>query len=215
MKLCIEDVKDLFRCIENEIQKEKDYLIKLDSDLGDGDLGITSVHAFEAVVEALDNFQENDVGKALSLSGMEMANKAAATIGILLGTAMMGAGQVVSGKTQITLENIVTMGYECIEGIKRRGKAKQGDKTLLDSLIPAVEGLEQAANERLGFYEAFNMACENAYQGLEKTKTMISKFGRAKYYGENSKGKPDPGAALICVIFKASREFFSGFDEKN
>lgn len=200
--LKIEDIKNIFKEIENVINENKDYLVSLDAAMGDGDLGLTMSAGFGAIVNELAKVEDTDIGTALGKMGMLMANVAPSTMGTLMATAIMKAGKEVKGRSEIGLKDAVDMGYAAIEGIKQRGKADIGDKTILDALHPGVVELEKAMNDGLSFKESFEKAFKGAEQGAENTKNMVSKFGRAAYYGEKSKGKQDPGATVGMLLFK-------------
>lgn len=200
--LKIEDIKNIFREIENVINENKDYLVSLDAAMGDGDLGLTMSAGFGAIVNELEKVEDTDIGSVLGKMGMLMANVAPSTMGTLMATAIMKAGKAAKGCTEISLKDAVDMGYAAIEGIKQRGKADIGDKTILDALHPGVVELEKAINDGLSFKESFEKALKGAEQGAENTKNMVSKFGRAAYYGEKSKGKQDPGATVGMLLFK-------------
>lgn len=200
--LKIEDIKNIFKEIENVINENKDYLVSLDAAMGDGDLGLTMSAGFGAIVNELAKVEDTDIGTVLGKMGMLMANVAPSTMGTLMATAIMKAGKAVKGRSEIGLKDAVDMGYAAIEGIKQRGKADIGDKTILDALHPGVVELEKAMNDGLSFKESFEKAFKGAEQGAENTKNMVSKFGRAAYYGEKSKGKQDPGATVGMLLFK-------------
>lgn len=200
--LKIEDIKNIFKEIENVINENKDYLVSLDAAMGDGDLGLTMSAGFGAIVNELAKVEDTDIGTVLGKMGMLMANVAPSTMGTLMATAIMKAGKEVKGRSEIGLKDAVDMGYAAIEGIKQRGKADIGDKTILDALHPGVVELEKAMNDGLSFKESFEKAFKGAEQGAENTKNMVSKFGRAAYYGEKSKGKQDPGATVGMLLFK-------------
>lgn len=107
------------------------------------------------------------------------------------------------GKTELQNEDIVACLEAGIDGIKTRGKSQRGDKTILDSLEPAVERLKESLSEGKTLLEAWESAAEAAKQGFEGTKDMESKAGRARWFGQRSIGQPDPGAGLGVVIWEA------------
>ena len=106
----------------------------------------------------------------------------------------------------MTLDDIAGLFEAAIVGIQKRGGAAQGEKTLLDALIPATEALRDAAQKDLQIKEAFVNAAKSAEKGAEATKNMIASKGRASYVGDRSLHYPDAGAMAISVIL---REFVS------
>lgn len=204
----IMDVKGIYKEIKKIMEENKDYLIGLDAAMGDGDLGLTMVDGFTAIVCEMENIENRDIGSFIGKMGMVMANTVPSTMGTLIATAMMKGGKAIKECEEISLKEIVIMGHAAIDGIKMRGKAEVGDKTILDSLYPAVLALEKASIEGLNMEESFCKAVEAAEEGLIKTKALKSKFGRAAYYGEKSIGHEDPGSAAGMLIIKAIYNYF-------
>lgn len=203
MAYTIEDLRTQFKVISAHINANKDLLIELDSALGDGDLGLTMSTGFEAAVEALEADAGEDLGKTLMQVGMAVNNKAPSTMGTLISSAILRAARVVKGKAEFDDQDCVEMAKAAVQGIKDRGKAERGDKTILDSLIPAVEALEARLQEGASIKEALEDAAQAVKEGFEATAEMVSQKGRGHYYGEKSRGHKDPGAAVGMLIFEA------------
>lgn len=203
MAYTIEDLRTQFKVISAHINANKDLLIELDSALGDGDLGLTMSTGFEAAVEALEADAGEDLGKTLMQVGMAVNNKAPSTMGTLISSAILRAARVVKGKAEFDDQDCVEMAKAAVQGIEDRGKAERGDKTILDSLIPAVEALEARLQEGASIKEALEDAAQAAKEGFEATAEMVSQKGRGHYYGEKSRGHKDPGAAVGMLIFEA------------
>ncbi|GAA0719230.1 dihydroxyacetone kinase subunit L [Clostridium malenominatum] len=204
----IVQVKEILKKISEVMDEAKDYLIALDGAMGDGDLGLTMSEGFRAIVNEMDKVEGEDIGALIGKMGMVMANTVPSTMGTLMATALMKGGKAIKGLKQITLKDMIDFGQAGIEGIKMRGKAEVGDKTILDSLHPAVESLKKSKESQLDFREAFKDAYEAAEVGAIMTKDIKSKFGRAAYYGEGSIGNQDPGATVGMFLFKAIYEYF-------
>ncbi|WP_315121086.1 dihydroxyacetone kinase subunit DhaL [uncultured Clostridium sp.] len=201
-------VKEILNKISEVMDESKDYLIELDSAMGDGDLGLTMSEGFRAIVEEMDKVEGKDIGAFIGKMGMVMGNTVPSTMGTLMATAMMKGGKAIKGLEKISLKDMVDFGYAAIDGIKMRGKAEVGDKTILDSIYPAVESLKKSYEKQLCFKEAFENAYDAAEIGVIMTKDMKSKFGRAAYYGEESIGKQDPGATAAMLLFKGIYLYF-------
>lgn len=203
MAFTIEELREQFRAISEHINANKDYLIELDSAIGDGDLGLTMSTGFQAAVEALNADSGEDLGKSLMQAGMAVNNAAPSTMGTLISSAILKAARVAKGKAELDTQTYVEMAKAAVQGIKDRGKAEKGDKTILDSLIPAVETLEAKVAEGVSIPEAMRDAAAEAKKGFEQTAEMVSQHGRGHYYGEKSRGHKDPGAAVGMLIFEA------------
>lgn len=201
-------LKSILEEISNVMNEEKQYLIELDGAMGDGDLGLTMSSGFRGVYEEIDKIDSDDIGIVLIKLGMKMNSIVPSTMGTLISTCFLKAGKEVKGKMEINLLDIAKMGRASVNGVMERGKAKIGQKTMLDSLNPAVEALERAVHENLELKKAFEIAYEAAKVGAENTKTIKSVHGRAAYYGEKSLGKPDSGATAVMFIFKGIFQSF-------
>ncbi|MFM7152047.1 MAG: DAK2 domain-containing protein, partial [Gemmataceae bacterium] len=86
-----------------------------------------------------------------------------------------------------------------------RGKAQPGDKTMVDALEPAARQASELRTFPLD--QALVKVAEAAQQGVEATKTMLARVGKAKTLGERSRGHPDPGAVSTSLILQAMAEF--------
>ncbi|NMF05034.1 dihydroxyacetone kinase subunit DhaL [Clostridium beijerinckii] len=201
-------LKSILEEISNVMNEEKQYLIELDGAMGDGDLGLTMSSGFRGVYEEIDKIDSDDIGIVLIKLGMKMNSIVPSTMGTLISTCFLKAGKEVKGKMEINLLDIAKMGRASVNGVMERGKAKIGQKTMLDSLNPAVEALERAVHENLELKKTFEIAYEAAKVGAENTKTIKSVHGRAAYYGEKSLGKPDSGATAVMFIFKGIFQSF-------
>jgi phosphoenolpyruvate---glycerone phosphotransferase subunit DhaL len=209
MRFSIDEFRDVMRIINDKMQEDKDYLVDLDSVMGDGDLGLSMSKGFAVASRTMDDYTEKDIGKALFQAGIAMNNAASSTMGTLMATALMRAGKAVKGREEVDFADIVEMGFAVVEGIKERGKASLGDKTILDALVPAVEELKKGSEASSSVSSAFEAAYQAAKNGLEATKDMIAQHGRGRYYGEKSRGKQDPGATVAVLITEAISNYLS------
>ena len=209
MELKIDDFKEIFVELKKTAKEKKEILIELDSAMGDGDLGITMEKAFNAAEEVSAEYEGENIGELLKKAGFAMANKAAATMGTLTATAFIRAGSAVDGDKTVDYDKIIVMFEKGIEGIKDRGKAEVGDKTMLDSLVPAYKALKESRKNEADLKVGFKKAAEAAENGVEETKNMVSQFGRAHYYGEKSKGKKDPGATAAFFFLKSISDYLN------
>jgi dihydroxyacetone kinase-like protein len=176
----------------------------LDAALGDGDLGVTVKMGFQAIREVCQKSdQTSDIGSLLGAAGKAFMNANASTMGTLMGTAWLRAGKVAASKTTVTLQDAVTMCRAAAEGIQQRGKARLGDKTILDAIFPACEALAKAAEEGKGCAEAFGVAAEAAERAVAVTAPLQSQVSRASWLQERSKGLPDPGASLCARLIRS------------
>ena len=194
---------DIIRILQNLKQlfnEHKEFLVELDGRMGDSDLGLTMSKAFTAAHDELMQTEETDIGKILMKAGMVMAKAAPSTMGTLMGTGFMRGGKAVAGKSEISTADLADFFQAFVAGIMERGKAKPGEKTIIDSLKPAADTLVEARDQDI--QTAVQAAIVSAQQGLESTKDMIARHGRIAYYKEQSKGQEDPGATAGVILMK-------------
>lgn len=183
--------------------ENREYLIDLDSVVGDGDLGLTMSDGFKAAYGAVCDSAETDAGKLLYGAGKAMSVAVPSTMGTLMASGLMQAGKVLKGKTRLENTDIVDVFQGYFDGVMNRGKAKVGDKTFLDGLAPAIEAMREALTDAKSLKEAASKAAKAAEAGFENTTTMIAVHGRAATRGEASRSLKDPGAAVAMLLMKA------------
>lgn len=200
----------VYECIQkigDNIIANKDFLTDLDREIGDADHGVNMARGFTEVLAQLPQ-DEEDMGKVLKKVGMVLLSKVGGASGPLYGTAYMKAAAVVAGKTSITLEDGKKMLEEVIGGIKMRGKAVRGEKTMLDALEPALEALTKGIDNGDDTKTCLDAMCEAAREGVEYTKTIAATKGRASYLGDRSIGHQDPGATSSTITLESIRDFY-------
>lgn len=186
--------------IADNIIKNKEYLTELDAAIGDADHGINMAKGFKAVKEKLPDLKDKDYSNTLKIVGMTLVSTVGGASGPLYGTAFMRAGKVLESKDKLEVKHMSQILDAALEGIKARGKAQKGDKTIVDTLEPAVEVLK---NSKLENKEALKEALAAAKKGMEYTKEIVAKKGRASYLGKRSIGHQDPGATSCYIILES------------
>ncbi|MDF2531816.1 MAG: dhaL [Clostridia bacterium] len=194
--------------IKESIDCNKEFLTELDREIGDADHGINMARGFEAVVNKLLADPQTDLAAGLKKIGMTLLSTVGGASGPLYGTAFMRAAIPAQGKTEASKELGAEMLQAAIQGIKDRGKAVCGEKTMLDSMEPAYYAFAEGIAKDKGFLECLELACCAAEEGVEYTKTIIAKKGRASYLGERSLGHQDPGATSVLIILRALTDFY-------
>lgn len=194
-------VYDCIAAIAGAIEENKDFLTDLDREIGDADHGVNMARGFHAVREKLPQ-EDADIGAALKKTGMTLLSTVGGASGPLYGTAYMEAGKILAGKTELTAEDFGAALQAAIAGIQRRGKAERGEKTMLDSLIPAYDTYMEKIGGGADMCTALEAACEEARKGIEYTKTIRATKGRASYLGDRSIGHQDPGATSATITLE-------------
>ncbi|WP_421740233.1 dihydroxyacetone kinase subunit DhaL [Cellulomonas sp.] len=182
-------------CIENE-----KYFGELDSVVGDGDFGFSLARGFENVLAQWDDFDRTDTGTFLQKVAVVMSGRIGGTSGPIWGTAFLRAAGQVKGKQEITGDDVVAMLRAAIEGIKARGGADLGEKTLLDALAPMTDTIEHELGAGTAAADIAKAAAVTAREAAEATRPMQARRGRASYTGERSIGSLDPGAVAVAVL---------------
>lgn len=203
IKLTFTDTVSILAGVANDMTGHTDELRELDAIIGDGDLGVTIELGSKAMASYLAAPDETDIGKMIAKCGMN-ANKAnPSTFGTLLASAFMGAGKAVQDKTYITAADLILMADGAIDGIKKRGKAETGDKTMLDSLCPAVEAFKKSYSATGNTTEALKAAVAAAEEGMLATAGMKAKVGRGSYKPDGTAGVRDGGATALYFLIES------------
>ncbi len=203
-----EKVREVILKITEVIEEQKLFLTKLDAAIGDGDHGLNMAKGFGAAKEKIESGTFNTPGEILKAVGMALISKVGGAAGPLYGTAFLNASKVVAGKEDLTLEDFKTMLASALDGVKARGKAVVTEKTMVDAIEPALRALEEAIEKGDSARDAMDKAVIAAKEGVDYTKTIIAKKGRASYLGERSIGHEDPGAMSSYIILKTIAECF-------
>jgi len=198
-------VKEMFLYVGEKVRESKPLLTKIDSAIGDGDHGIGMSVGFTKVEESLKQEDFITINDVFKTTGMSMIQSMGGASGVIFGTLFLGGVKEIEAKNQLDVATLADIFEKSLIAIKERGKASQGDKTMIDSLEPAVKGLKENVSSSL--LEALKKAEENAANGVENTKDFVAKFGRAKSLGERAIGHQDAGATSVWIIFKSMREW--------
>ena len=193
---------DILQATAKRIEAEKAFLTELDNEIGDGDHGINLARGFAAVEKKLPEFADKDIGAILKGVGMALVSSVGGASGPLYGTAYMKAGAAMKGKTELTPDDLAAAFDAAIGGVQMRGKAHEGEKTMLDAQIPASKAYKDALAAGKDVKAALGEAVEAARKGVEYTKTILATKGRASYLGERSIGHQDPGATSSLMILE-------------
>jgi phosphoenolpyruvate---glycerone phosphotransferase subunit DhaL len=185
---------------QTAVDNEK-YFCELDAVVGDGDFGYSLARGFEIVLSDWDALEYTDIGGLLKKTAIVLTKRIGGTSGPIWGTAFLRSGATMSNTPDPSAPDVIAALRAAIEGIKQRGNSDLGNKTLLDSLVPAVDELEASLGE--GSSVALERAAVRAREAAEATKGMLAERGRASYTGERSRGSVDAGAVGIAVMFEA------------
>lgn len=199
-------VREALQRVGERMVALRDRLNELDAAMGDGDTGISISKGGAALAEFVNANPLNDgddIGKYLANAGMAFNRAAPSTMGTLLATALMRMGKEAKGATMLDANLLARMIVAADTGIQERGKAKPGDKTIVDALHPAAEAFAAAVERGEDLHRAAQTMLEAARHGCDAATALRSNVGRASWVGERTVGKPDPGAVLCVEILEA------------
>ena len=187
--------------ISDIMTENKDYLVSLDQQNGDGDLGISMSSGYEAVKNYVIASEERDLGKLLMKYSSVFNEAAPSSLGTITAFGFMGMAKALKGKEEATFAECADALDAGLNKIMEKAKSKPGEKTILDALYPAIEVLKNSdGSDKVA---ALKSAAEAAAEGSENTKNMKSVHGRAAYYAEKSIGTLDGGSVVGKLIFEA------------
>jgi dihydroxyacetone kinase-like protein len=193
--------------VANVIEANKDYLCELDSEVGDGDHGVSMTIGMRTARKALATLADPTPELAFRTVAEAFADEVGAASGALYEGAFEAAAKAAAGKPTLDTTADWAAVYEAIGSeMQAIGKAQLGDKTLLDAWLPAGAALREAANAGAPLNEGLSKATAAAWAGVENTKDLIPKRGRAARLGERARGHQDAGATSAWLIIKTLEE---------
>ncbi len=201
--------EDFLRWIEHYaalIAANRDYLVELDAAIGDADHGANMDRGFQAVLQKIEQENPADIGALLKTTAMTLISTVGGAAGPLYGTFFLQMGTKLAGKQEITLQEWSAAFEAAVQGVQQRGKAALGDKTMVDSLLPAVKAVQEALANGSDVKDVLQTAARAAEEGMKSTIPLIARKGRASYLGERSAGHQDPGATSAYLLLKAVAE---------
>ena len=201
---------EVVRAMAAAMGEHKRHLTKLDSEIGDGDHGNNMNRGFQAVLERLSGEQPSSPADVLKAASTALVSKVGGAAGPLYGTAFLRAATALSDKDGVSAADAAAALEAALGGVKGRGKAEAGDKTMVDALEPAVEAAKGAGGAGEGVAGVFRAAAEAAREGAEATVGLVARKGRASYLGARAEGHQDPGATSTYLLLDAAARALEG-----
>lgn len=189
--------------------EKKEELCEMDARMGDGDLGLTMQKGFGALPGLLrENSVPGNIGKTLMKAGMEMAGLVPSTMGTLMASGIMEGGKAVGAVAQLGPKELSAFLTGFAAGIQKRGKCELGDRTLLDAMDAGAKSAAQALAGGKDMAGMMQAAVQGAEVGVEATKSMLPKFGKAAVFSAKAKGIPDQGAVAGKYFLEGMARYF-------
>ena len=197
-----EELSALIRAMAARVASERDALNRLDAALGDGDHGTSISTAFAVAVEEIDALEHPSPSAIWLATAKALMNRMGGASGAIFGTFFLKGVASLRDADRISHNSMADSLTAGLDGVKARGKANVGDKTMVDALEPGVRAFAAADD----FTSAWPAAAAAARSGAEATRDLVAKQGRAKFLGQRAIGQQDPGATTIALMFEAARD---------
>jgi phosphoenolpyruvate---glycerone phosphotransferase subunit DhaL len=194
------------RAFAAAVAEHRQELTRLDTAIGDGDHGTNMDRGMAKAVEKLEADAPADPGAVLKSVAMTLVSSVGGAAGPLYGTLLLQMGSALAGVETVELPAFAAAWRRGADGVRARGKAELGDKTMIDALEPAVVALESAPDLDAGLAAA--QAAAEA--GMAATVELQARRGRASYLGERSVGHQDPGATSTALLLQTAAQTLSG-----
>jgi dihydroxyacetone kinase-like protein len=204
-RLTLDETKAMLLHVSAKMIESKDLLTKADQAIGDGDHGIGMARGFEAVQQKLSAQSFATMDELFRTTGTALLMSVGGAAGAIFGTLFRGGAKDLASLHEFDAKALSLFLTDGLQAVKDRGKAKLGDKTMVDALEPAA--LKSAELTTGPLDHALAAVAEAARLGMEKTKEIVAATGKAKTLGERSLGHPDPGAVSTWLILKFMREY--------
>lgn len=201
-------VREMVLLVADAIISAEEFLSQADRNLGDGDHGIGMERGMKAVKEKLGGLDAAaSIDKVLTTAGMAMMSSMGGASGVIFGSFYLGGAKALVGKDALDSASFAAFLQSACDAITTRGKAKPGDKTMVDALHPAAATAQNSVS--LPLPEAAAAIATAAEAGRDASKDMIATLGRAKSLGEASLGHPDAGACSVAIILRTMSDYIA------
>jgi dihydroxyacetone kinase-like protein len=181
------------------IKKNVEMLTEVDGKIGDGDHGINMNKGFSITGTRLEG-KDYNFSEAIEVLGDVLVSEIGGSMGPIYGSLFLEFADGSSNQEEIGKETYLSMWEGALEAVLSLGSAKLGDKTMLDTMIPAVETLKTSVAEGKTFSESLKDMSSAAEDGMKSTKDLVAKIGRSARLGERSRGVLDAGAVSCNLI---------------
>jgi dihydroxyacetone kinase-like protein len=204
-KIHPKELREILFFVAQAIAEEESALNALDSAIGDGDHGITMRLGFQAVAHRLSSLPSDaGIDVMLGESGRAFMGATGGAIGVILGK-MLSAGMVtLKGCASIGPSELAAWLSSMESAVANSGKARPGDKTIMDSVHAASESASRSLRRGEPLEDMVASAAQAAETAAQNTANMVCRVGRASRLGERSLGHPDPGAVSFAIILGAT-----------
>ncbi|MFP5210981.1 MAG: dihydroxyacetone kinase subunit DhaL [Acidobacteriota bacterium] len=204
-RISISDLKRMLSEAARCLRERHEYLSQLDCVAGDGDHGTTMLSASGQLEAAVAQAPSQNSRELLKDCGWRILSIDGGASSALLGTFFLGMAETAS-ESDFGCGALAAAFESGLNAVLKQTKARPGDKTMVDALVPAVNALHAAAESGMPIPAALEGAAAAAQAGAESTKPLVAHYGRAKFLGEKTLGHADPGAVSMALLFQGFSE---------
>ena len=198
-----EDLKRALIRVCDKILDNEDKLTAADAYIGDGDHGIGMTRGFKEAKVKLESTFSEDIAIYFDVVGDALFLKSGGASGAIFGTLFKTVAESTKNSQYLTVGLLHLALQSALDAVMKLGGAVPGDKTMVDALHPACK----ISNTEMTLIDALKAITDAALKGVENTKQMVAKHGKAKSLGDRAIGYPDPGSITLSLIFSAIYEF--------
>ena len=191
----------IIRNVIDSVKSAREYLSKIDGEIGDGDHGVNMYKGFQMAEKQLNDTQSFSDGN--KILGQVLMLEIGGSMGPLYGTFFKCIYRSLRDIEKITAADFFNALDAALNSVKDLGKAQVGDKTMIDTLSPATDALRTGLQNNLSFEEILKSSIAAAKTGMETTKNMIARIGRSSRLGERSVGVLDAGSVSCFIIMES------------
>jgi len=202
--LDLSETRNLLSAAARAVIASKDRLTKADQDIGDGDHGVGMARGFVAFDEAAAK-EAGSIAELFRNCGKALMMSSGGASGVIFGTLFQGAGKALTRET-LDAEGFVAALEGGLKAVQDRGKAKVGDKTMVDALAPAAEAARSALNDGASIKQVAEAAAKAAAGGADASRGLVAKVGKSKGLGDRTVGFIDPGALTTSILLDSMSE---------
>jgi dihydroxyacetone kinase-like protein len=201
-ELTAQDLIATFAHLAERLTAARDELCRLDGQIGDGDHGLAMSDGFNAAAQATGALPADTatLAEVFNAGAKALLNAVGASSGPLYATALIRAGKVAGARRSMPLAETPSLIAAMAEGIRTRGQAAPGEKTMVDAWEPAAQAGTEGTQQSRALPEILASMRDAAASGAKSTETMLAAKGRAARLGERARGHVDPGATSAAMI---------------
>jgi dihydroxyacetone kinase-like protein len=199
-RISTSDLKAMLLAAAQCLREKREHLSRLDSVAGDGDHGTTMLRVAEQLEAAAVDTSSQSPASLLRNCGWNVLGVDGGASSALLGTFFKGMGDAAQ-EVEPDCEALAGIFESGMNTMLKQTRARAGDKTMVDALVPAVEALRAGAAQGKSIPAALDDAAAAARAGADATETLVARYGRARLLGEKTLGHADAGATSAALLF--------------